>query len=213
MFSVSLIQDLTCEPECFQPATASSPALSKPVDDFSHSRTGSTESNQLPRTNTNTSAIPFPTERYPTTNSSDFNTPVMSSMRPNDENPPLRYMETRGNVGGEGQIHNETPRHTPEAADDFNDNDGPIYQVHGGMLRLARAMGSKGKPVHDAVSTALSRNRGYGESWKYKLIYTLMIFRACLVRTLTRCWSCGVARFGGYMLMVLLRCRRLTFPM
>ncbi|KZT20637.1 alpha/beta-hydrolase [Neolentinus lepideus HHB14362 ss-1] len=35
------------------------------------------------------------------------------------------------------------------------------YQVHGGMLRMARVMGGKGKPVHVAVKDALQRNPGY----------------------------------------------------
>jgi hypothetical protein len=72
---------------------------------------------------------------------------------------------TKSSGHREGQIHNERLWHTPPTAED--DGDATTYQVHGGMLRLARAMGSKGKPVHEAVSTALSRNRGYGESWKY----------------------------------------------
>ncbi|KAG0695787.1 hypothetical protein DFH29DRAFT_954100 [Suillus ampliporus] len=37
----------------------------------------------------------------------------------------------------------------------------PKYQVHGGMLRMARVMGEIGKPVHVAVMDALTRNPGY----------------------------------------------------
>lgn len=37
----------------------------------------------------------------------------------------------------------------------------PKYQVHGGMLRMARVMGEIGKPVHVAVMDALTRNAGY----------------------------------------------------
>lgn len=36
------------------------------------------------------------------------------------------------------------------------------YDVHSGMLRMARVMGARGKPVHSAVRSALRRNRGYG---------------------------------------------------
>lgn len=36
------------------------------------------------------------------------------------------------------------------------------YQVHGGMLRMARSMGEVGKPVHLALREALLRNSGYG---------------------------------------------------
>lgn len=39
----------------------------------------------------------------------------------------------------------------------------PIYHVHGGMLRMARAMGDIGKPVQLAVQEALYKNPGYGE--------------------------------------------------
>jgi sn1-specific diacylglycerol lipase len=38
----------------------------------------------------------------------------------------------------------------------------PLYYVHGGMLRMARAMGDKGKPVQLAVKEALLNNPGYG---------------------------------------------------
>lgn len=37
------------------------------------------------------------------------------------------------------------------------------FEVHSGMLRMARAMGSKGRPVHVAVRNALRRNHGYSE--------------------------------------------------
>ncbi len=35
------------------------------------------------------------------------------------------------------------------------------YIAHGGMLRMTRAMGGPGKPVHVAVRDALRRNKGY----------------------------------------------------
>lgn len=37
------------------------------------------------------------------------------------------------------------------------------FEVHGGMLKMARAMGAKGQPVHVAVRNALRRNHGYRE--------------------------------------------------
>lgn len=40
----------------------------------------------------------------------------------------------------------------------------PTYQVHGGMLRMARAMGDIGKPVQLAVQEALYKNPGYGKT-------------------------------------------------
>jgi sn1-specific diacylglycerol lipase len=73
----------------------------------------------------------------------------------------------------------------PSPTDDFDDEETPIpgtfafptisekevkeedggppqYQVHGGMLKLARAMGEIGKPVHLAVLEALCHNPDYG---------------------------------------------------
>lgn len=37
------------------------------------------------------------------------------------------------------------------------------HMVHGGMLKLARAMGAPGKPVHVVVRNSLRRNKGYCE--------------------------------------------------
>lgn len=37
------------------------------------------------------------------------------------------------------------------------------HQVHGGMLKMARAMGNRGKPVHAAVRHALNQNDGYSK--------------------------------------------------
>ena len=44
----------------------------------------------------------------------------------------------------------------------FADDSG-VYQVHGGMLKMALAMGGKGKPVYTAVREALRRNRDYSK--------------------------------------------------
>lgn len=49
----------------------------------------------------------------------------------------------------------------PSTASMASEADG-VYIVHGGMLRMARVMGEKGKPVHRAVRHALKRNKGYG---------------------------------------------------
>lgn len=42
-----------------------------------------------------------------------------------------------------------------ESADDA------VHVVHGGMLKMARAMGGVGKPVHVVVRDALRKNKGY----------------------------------------------------
>ncbi|CCM03579.1 uncharacterized protein FIBRA_05716 [Fibroporia radiculosa] len=58
------------------------------------------------------------------------------------------------------QVHLPPPTNatTPDRPDDL---DGSIHLVHGGMLKMARAMGAPGKPVHTAVREALRRNREY----------------------------------------------------
>lgn len=55
------------------------------------------------------------------------------------------------------------PTSTPRPV--FSDNAStisPRHHVHGGMLRMARAMGDVGKPVQLAVREALMANPGYG---------------------------------------------------
>jgi hypothetical protein len=73
------------------------------------------------------------------------------------------------------------------------EEDGPPYEVHSGILQLARAMGSKGKPVHDAVSAALSNNRHYGKpppTSSLMVLKSKSYFRACVMRSFTWC-RCG----------------------
>lgn len=54
---------------------------------------------------------------------------------------------------------------TQDSVRSFNssDSEGRSYLVHGGMLKLARAMGEPGKPVHVVVRNSLRRNKGYCE--------------------------------------------------
>ncbi|KAJ8514896.1 hypothetical protein ONZ45_g7633 [Pleurotus djamor] len=53
----------------------------------------------------------------------------------------------------------------PQREDKEKEKEGPRkYMVHGGMLKMARAMGGKGKPVQLAVGNALMRN------WEYDLV-------------------------------------------
>ena len=51
-------------------------------------------------------------------------------------------------------------RRTMSTFSTSSEDDG-TYPVHGGMLKMARAMGCRGKPVHVAVKQALQRNDGY----------------------------------------------------
>lgn len=70
-----------------------------------------------------------------------------------------------------------------------------IYQVHSGMLRMARAMGENGKPVHLAVLDALYRNPDYGAFLCFVLFFFLTSAgRTGLVRPQSRRWGC---RFVG----------------
>jgi len=50
---------------------------------------------------------------------------------------------------------------TISEADKAKEDSPPQYQVHGGMLRMAKAMGDIGKPVHLAVLEALYNNPDY----------------------------------------------------
>ncbi|KAI0829253.1 alpha/beta-hydrolase [Trametes gibbosa] len=67
------------------------------------------------------------------------------------------FPRTRKDPEQVGQSSKPFPRaRVPsESADDAT------YIVHGGMLKMARAMGGPGKPVHVAVRDALKRNKGY----------------------------------------------------
>ncbi|GBE78954.1 alpha/beta-hydrolase [Sparassis crispa] len=51
-------------------------------------------------------------------------------------------------------------RPLPQEDDPVNETEAQ-HLVHGGMLKMARAMGGRRKPVHVAVRDALQRNRGY----------------------------------------------------
>jgi sn1-specific diacylglycerol lipase len=56
-----------------------------------------------------------------------------------------------------------SPRKTQTTGQEHQPSSGfDIYEVHGGMLKMARAMGGKGKPVYCAVKYALQQNDGYG---------------------------------------------------
>lgn len=45
-----------------------------------------------------------------------------------------------------------------------------VHQVHGGMLKMAQAMGNRGKPVHAAVRHALKQNDGYSKNFPLRRI-------------------------------------------
>lgn len=51
--------------------------------------------------------------------------------------------------------------HVPRSRLASEAGDDTAYVVHGGMLRMTRAMGGSGRPVHVAVRDALRKNKGY----------------------------------------------------
>lgn len=61
-------------------------------------------------------------------------------------------------------------------------SDGPDeheHMVHGGMLKMARAMGAPGKPVHVAVRHALRKNHGYCASPCFSVSSIALITLSC----------------------------------
>ncbi|KAI0637616.1 alpha/beta-hydrolase [Trametes polyzona] len=61
----------------------------------------------------------------------------------------------------ESEKATESSKPFPRARVPSESADDAAYIVHGGMLKMARAMGCPGKPVHVAVRDALKRNKGY----------------------------------------------------
>lgn len=61
-------------------------------------------------------------------------------------------------------------RNTQEPANTSAFDEGDTYLVHGGMLKMARAMGCRGKPVYAAVKHALKQNEGYGKASSYHIM-------------------------------------------
>lgn len=60
----------------------------------------------------------------------------------------------------------------PTGSSTFSEN-GDIHQVHGGMLKMARVMGGKGKPVYVAVRSALRENEGYSKLFAFENFYDI----------------------------------------
>ena len=81
--------------------------------------------------------------------------------------------------------------HAPRSRLASEAGDDTVYIVHGGMLRMTRAMGGSGKPVHNAVRDALRKNKGY---------CTFHILKICV-----RCVSLTVSQrlfFAGIVLVL-----------
>ena len=74
--------------------------------------------------------------------------PIDMSTPPSNKSPSREQPEPA--PAGEGRARRER-----------KESETTTYLVHGGMLKMARAMGAPGKPVHVAVRDALRRNRGY----------------------------------------------------
>ncbi|KAI5119748.1 hypothetical protein M0805_004080 [Coniferiporia weirii] len=77
-----------------------------------------------------------------------------------------------------------------------SEEEGETYDVHGGILRMSRVMGAKGKPLHLAVRRALYRNKGY------ELILTGHSLGAGVAALLALTWAnpetCLTVRSSGF---------------
>ena len=103
-----------------------------------------------------------------TCESADFHLHSLSS-NPGDEDDELdAFDQELDGMPGSFPIDMSTPppvrtlRRTRSILSTSSEDD-ETYPVHGGMLKMARAMGCRGKPVHVAVRRALRRNDGYSE--------------------------------------------------
>ncbi|KAL0949095.1 hypothetical protein HGRIS_009185 [Hohenbuehelia grisea] len=76
-----------------------------------------------------------------------------------EEFEPAFTPEDDGEVAFPGKY--SSPSAVPFPTSSASSTTRPRYYAHGGMLRMARAMGDIGKPVHLAVQTALHRNPDY----------------------------------------------------
>jgi len=54
-----------------------------------------------------------------------------------------------------------------EKTKETSDGTHPTYHVHGGMLKMAKAMGDNGNPLHLAVLEALHSNPDFGEQSRF----------------------------------------------
>lgn len=80
-----------------------------------------------------------------------------------DDDPDLGKEERRSSMDMPGSLPfptKEPPEVKIESEDEYVE--GETYDVHGGILRMARVMGARGKPVHQAIREALYKNKGYG---------------------------------------------------
>ncbi|KIJ32331.1 hypothetical protein M422DRAFT_35874 [Sphaerobolus stellatus SS14] len=148
-----LAVDLTCEPSPFVPATISTPATAQETENIFVCDPPTSDSPPFSR---QPSSSTLSDEDDPST-SAHLNELMHDSKRKRARSttPPPRWSQEK----------ERTPK--PKEATTLNvevedaDDAGPPYEVHGGMLKLARAMGSKGKRMHAAVAAALSKNKKY----------------------------------------------------
>lgn len=78
------------------------------------------------------------------------------------------FEEQLENMPGAFPMDLSTPSEVPpleraQSPCSASSEDDGTYQVHGGMLKMAKTMGSRGKPVHIIVRHALKRNEGYSK--------------------------------------------------
>jgi len=90
-------------------------------------------------------------------------------------------------------------RHKNSKEHEGSDSENSAYLVHGGMLRMAKAMGDVGNPVHMTVLSALQKNPTYGALafYYFNCSGTYRVRnRSCVVWSQPRGWCCYFAWHG-----------------
>lgn len=140
-------KDLACEPAPFTPATVSTPAATQAAVDVCEAESISSPEPMTCQSHSSSQPDYFALRRSASV------VEIANGVRKEEEE------EKRGKTEKQSPFQQQ-PR-TPK--DDDAASTSPPYEVHGGMLLLARAMGCKCKPVHDAVLAALLKNPHYGK--------------------------------------------------
>ncbi|KAI0751660.1 alpha/beta-hydrolase [Daedaleopsis nitida] len=140
-----LAVDLTCEPAPFVlPTTDHSHTPRQPSQSSSQTELQSDPKQQTHRRNPSWDEMDEEIENIP----GSFPFPMDLS---------VPFPRSRKNT--EKSRPNGTPFPRSRVASEIGDEG--AYVVHGGILRMTRAMGGPGKPVHVAVRDALKKNKGY----------------------------------------------------
>lgn len=98
-------------------------------------------------------------------------------------------------IHGRGRAHSRRPT----GGSTFSEV-GDSHKAHGGMLKMARVMGGKGKPVYIAVRHALKQNDGYSE---FRLVTDFLVSeRSAILLDLIICGHSLGAGVAGLLALV-----------